>query len=175
MNLFNKPFNTVIFLIGITVVARLAFDSFDLSTEYMYYIYLLMSVLGSYMGIRQQRMLSDEDFTFVMDLKAGMRVAGFYGLLVAVFVFIYYSWINPYYFEQLLATRADEMARVYAENGIPQEEITKHIEQFKSFNAQFMSPLPWANMTLFALVFLGAFYSSILALIIRRFPQMMPK
>lgn len=117
---------------------------------------------GIFLGIRlfKKTQLSKETASsFIDDFKAGMKVAALYSVMMAAFVYIYYSFIDISYFDIKLAKQI-EMA----------QEQNMNLEQIKTTGEMVLSPFFQTTITLIGFILLGSFYSSILAFLMRKFP-----
>lgn len=123
----------------------------------------LIMMTGIFMGIRLFKDISTEKTTFLADVKAGMKVAGMYAVLMAAFAYAYYSYIDPDYF----TIKLNEQIELVKANGATNQEIAKHRENGSFFlSAYFMS-----TVILIGFIILGTFYSSLLTFFIRKVRQ----
>lgn len=116
---------------------------------------------GIFLGIRlfkKAQLQKTKGSTFIDDFKAGMKVAALYSVLMAGFVFVYYSFIDPSYFDIKLAKQI-EVAQSQDMN----------IEQVKATGEFILTPFFQTTITLIGFILLGSFYASILAFLMRKF------
>lgn len=122
---------------------------------------LFVIMTGVFLGIRLFKSLSPNKTSFIADLKAGMKVAGMYAVLMSLFVYAYYSWIDSGYFPTKLA---NQMA-LLEESGSANETDLKQARETGKFilSAYFQS-----TVTLILYILLGTFYSSIITFFVRK-------
>ena len=121
---------------------------------------LFVIMTGVFLGIRLFKSLTPNKTTFIADLKAGMKVVGMYAVLMSFFVYIYYSYINPSYFDVKLNDQLN-----LAENA----GITgKDLQQRKETGKFVLSPYFQSTVTLILYLLLGTFYSSIITFFVRK-------
>ena len=119
---------------------------------------------------------------YLDDVKAGMRQAGVYALIVSGFIFAYYKWIDADYLPDMIETRvasADSEidkaggwdAYVESMNDPVLEEITKddYLDDVRNTGETMINPGFALGMSLVALVSLSFLYSLLLAAVYRRF------
>ncbi len=164
-----------IYLALLTIVLRLVIDTLDFDWRLIVYVLLFAILFCCYSGIRKQRSMieSKDQLGILLDVKAGMRVGAFYALLMSIFSYIFYSWINPAFFPSLIESRADELRAGIDSSQTTPEEMEQIMTKFYEFSEFIFSAFQWATFTLFSLVFLSAFYSLIIALIAKKAPQIL--
>lgn len=148
-------------MVGLSVLLKLAvfFSATQFETFGRFAIFgnIFFLLLGIFFGLRlhKQKVLSKS--SYLEDFKAGMRVAAYYALFMSAFVFLYYNYIDPDYFEIRLAKQL-EIAR----------ENQMDLEQVKKTGAFFLSPFFQTTISLLGFLLLGSFYSAILAFLMRK-------
>ncbi|MDB4061672.1 DUF4199 domain-containing protein [Vicingaceae bacterium] len=129
--------------------------------EYIYFFgnpFVMMT--GVFMGIRLFKQLSVSKTSFIADLKSGIKVAGMYSVLMALFAYLYYSYIDSEY----LITKLNSQIQTAIENGATESNVIKHQENGEFFlSAYFMS-----TVTLVGFIILGTFYSSLITFFVRK-------
>ena len=122
---------------------------------------LFVIMIGVFLGIRLFKALSPEKTGFMADVKAGIKVAGMYAVLMSLFVYLYYSFIDPSYFP----LKIEEQMRLLEESGRASgNELVKSRE-----TAQFiLAPYFQSTVTLILYLLLGTFYSSIITFFVRK-------
>jgi len=128
----------------------------DYEKVYLFGNFFVM-MWGIYSGIRLFKKNAAETTVYLADLKAGMRIASVYALIMSAFIYIYYSQIDTQYFEQKIQERI--------ELTIKQGE---DIEQAKKSMEMVSTPFFQSTLTLIGFLILGSFYSAMLAFLIRR-------
>ncbi len=131
------------------------------SWEYLYFFgnpFVMMT--GIFLGIRLYKQLNEKKTSFLSDVKAGMKVAGMYAVLMAAFAYLYYSFIDSEY----LMLKLEAQIQTAIENGANDGNVTKHRENGSFFlSAYFMS-----TITLVGFIILGTFYSSLITFFVRK-------
>ena len=131
------------------------------SWEYLYFFgnpFIMMT--GIFLGIRLFKQLNESKTSFLADLKAGMKVAGMYAVLMAAFAYLYYSFIDSEY----LIMKLESQIQIVIKNGANQGDVLKHRENGRFFlSAYFMS-----TITLVGFIILGTFYSSLITFFVRK-------
>ncbi len=131
------------------------------SWEYLYFFgnpFIMMT--GIFLGIRLFKQLNESKTSFLADLKAGMKVAGMYAVLMAAFAYLYYSFIDSEY----LIMKLESQIQTVIKNGANQGDVLKHRENGRFFlSAYFMS-----TITLVGFIILGTFYSSLITFFVRK-------
>lgn len=163
-----------IYLLLILVVFRLLTDTLEWDWGLRIYALLLASVLACFVGIRNQRLAGGgkEEFTFVMDLKAGLRPGALLAILYSIFTFAFYKFINPAFFVQQREQRREELMEGLAEQEASAEQTEQVLQNFEAITDYVFAPFNWSTFTLFGLVALAGIYSLILTGLVRQFPQL---
>ncbi len=112
---------------------------------------------GIYSGIRLFKKNAKEKTVYLTDLKAGMRIASVYALLMSAFVYLYHSQIDTQYFE----LKMEERIELTIEQGADIEQAKKSMEMV-------FTPFFQSTITLIGFLILGSFYASMLAFLVRR-------
>jgi hypothetical protein len=122
---------------------------------------LFVLMIGIFMGIRLFKDHSEGITTFLADAKSGMKVAGMYSVLMSLFVYVYYTYIDPAYFEIKLA---DQMELMSGKEGITAQALKKAKE-----TGQFvLSPYFQSTVTLILFLLFGTFYSALITFFVRK-------
>ena len=145
------------FLLKLSVYFNsLQFSSFENATIFAN-IFVLMT--GVFLGIRLFKSQQKEASSYINDFKAGMRIAAVYALLMAIFLYIYYAYIDPAYFEIKLQKQLET-----AQNA---ENID--LSKAKEMGEFILSPYFQSTVSLLGFLILGSFYSAIIAFLVRKF------
>ena len=122
---------------------------------------LFVIMIGVFLGIRLFKAISIEKTGFMADIKAGIKVAGMYAVLMSLFVYLYYSFIDPSYFP----LKIEDQLRLLQESGrATGDELVQSRE-----TAQFiLAPYFQSTVTLILYLLLGTFYSSIITFFVRK-------
>lgn len=162
------------------IIIRLVLDTLGVGIDGGLRIYpvLLGLLVASYLGLRAQRMLVSKespqelsDLSFIMEIRAAIRPAALLSFLYSVFLYGFYSFINPSLFPKEVEKRKEEYQEAFAENNISPEEAEQVLDNFTTFTDFVFDPLNWATLSLFALVMLSGFYGFLLTAIARKFPE----
>ncbi|MEX2380391.1 MAG: DUF4199 domain-containing protein [Vicingaceae bacterium] len=118
-------------------------------------VFVLMT--GVFLGIRLFKKNAVEQTNFLDDFKAGMRVSAMYAILMTAFVYLYYSTIDPTYFDlklkkQLILANENEM----------------DLEQVRKTGEFVLTPFFQSTITLIGFLLLGSFYSGIITFLVRK-------
>ncbi|MAY82796.1 MAG: hypothetical protein CMP59_01550 [Flavobacteriales bacterium] len=160
---FKNRRSIVASMLAISFLLKLSvyFNGLQFSTYENVTIFANLFVLmtGVFFGIRLFKSNQKEATSFFDDFKAGMRVASIYALLISVFFYVYYSYIDSSYFDIRIQTQIESM---------------QNLDQIDKDNAREMldliySPYIWSTSSLLGYLFLGSFYSAIIAFLVRKF------
>lgn len=122
---------------------------------------LFVLMIGIFMGIRLFKSQMEEKTSFLADAKAGMKVAGMYSVLMSIFVYVYYSYIDPAYFEIKLASQMELMSA--------KEGVTKAAVNNARKTGEFvLSPYFQSTVTLILYLLFGTFYSALITFFVRK-------
>jgi len=105
---------------------------------------LLLVVFFAQRGAMQ----ADRNITFPMLVRTGFRNAAVYALLIAVFAYALYVWIDPLYFPIHINERVD----LAVADGIAEADARKRFETM-------FSPFNYATLTLVAFMGAGIVYA----------------
>ena len=127
------------------------------------YIALLFPIVGIILGMRDAKSDALEDekpFRYGKSLLQGLFISLFWGLGTALFVYVYYTFINPEFVDYLVDFQKDKMN---AQGNIP-EATMEAMEKGMRFMSQ-----PWiaALLAPFQCLFSGLIVSLIAAIFIR--------
>lgn len=145
------------FLLKLSVYFNsLQFSNFE-NVALLANIFVLMT--GVFFGIRLFKSQQKEASTYIGDFKAGMRIAAVYALFMSIFLYLYYAYIDPTYFEIKLQNQLEA-----AQN---QENI--NLEKAKEMGEFILSPYFQSTVSLLGFLILGSFYSAMIAFLVRKF------
>lgn len=147
---------------GLSVLAKLVYF-FQFSPDedwdmYVRFFYLLVFLIALMLGVREERSLRTT--TFTDDVKSGMKVTSVYAMVLSLFTWLYYKFINPAYF----AERINRVVTAATEAGQEDLENTRNTAEF-IFNA-----FTHSTLTLFGMMVVGFFYTLVLVLLLRARP-----
>jgi len=120
-------------------------------------IFILMT--GVFFGIRQFKGTREDVTSYLEDFKAGIRIAAIYAVCMSVFLYLYYAYIDPSYFEIKLQRQLEA-----AQN---QDNID--LAKAKEMGQFVLSPYFQSTLSLIGFLILGSFYSAIISFLVRKF------
>jgi len=74
--------------------------------------YLLFVLLSVFFGMRGEAILLKVKPSFLINVKSGMKSAAVYALIMAVFLFIYYKFIDTEYFSKRIADNINTLKSI---------------------------------------------------------------
>lgn len=145
---------TLLVSVGLALVGflfRLA-EVFFGAPDIAFYVYLLLVLIAIFFGLREIYQ-SENTTEFKVLFKGAMKPAAIFVVLVGLLQFVYYTKINPGYFDERIAER---LAEAEANNYSKEEIIAlgKNLQQI--FNASVIS-----TFQLFALLFISLLYGAV--------------
>ncbi len=160
----KSHFSIVIWMLAVSMLLKMLVYAGGYQFSNVEYVYFFgnpfIIMVGIFLGIRLFKKQMPEKTTFIADVKSGMKVASMYAVLMSLFVYIYYSYIDSAYFEIKLGNQLELMV----ENGATPQNLKKARETGEFFlSAYFMS-----TVTLVGFIILGTFYSSLITFFIRK-------
>ena len=148
---------------GVSIVLTLAYQFLNIAQDSpARYLSLLPFIAFIILAQIEYRQVLGGSITFGQAFSTGFRVALFAGILGAIFMFIYVSYINPDFITQAMEAQRAKMA----EKGMTDEQI----EQGMKMSSKVMGP---AMISFFAAVgsaISGAIISLITAAIVKKDP-----
>ena len=149
------------------IVAKLSLFLLAVSQQQMaiitIFINLLIVLVGSFFTVRSFKM-KNPGSTMQAEIKNGMKATTFFALLVSLFVLIYYSYIDTHYFADMIQQRVNLAVQEKANH--PEIDI----DQVRTAGEMMFSPKTHASITLFGLTIVGAIYSFLISLLMRKIP-----
>lgn len=124
----------------------------------LYFLFLLLAI---FLGIREY-FKGNAESNFLKLFKYGAQIGAMFSLLVSVFTFIFYRFIDQLYFEDKINER---MAAIQTSDVLPEqiENYRSNLEMVFNANTQGM-------VTLISFVMLGLTYSAIVSAILSKVP-----
>src|SRR5690606_7317115 len=105
----KHAFSLAVWMTLASVVAKLILFKLDLDLQknamYSAFFNLLVISVGTFFAVRQFKIRAARPTKFQEDVKAGMRTAALYALLMTIFVFVYYSYIDAGFFTKMIESR----------------------------------------------------------------------
>ena len=158
-------FSIVVWMLVVSIFMKMTIFAANLQFTGYERIYffgnLFVIMIGVFLGIRLFKNISPDKTGFLADVKAGIKVAGMYAVLMSLFVYLYYSFIDSSYFP----LKIEEQMRLLEESGrATGDELVKSRE-----TAQFiLAPYFQSTVTLILYLLLGTFYSSLITFFVRK-------
>ena len=160
----KSHFSIVIWMLAISMfmkmliyVGRYQFTNYE---NIYFFGNTFIIMIGIFMGIRLFKAQMPSKTSFLADVKAGMKVAGMYAVFMSGFVYVYYNYIDPSYFEIKLANQMELLAANGAEKGA--------LKKAKDTGEFVLSPYFQSTVTLILFILFGTFYSSIITFFVRK-------
>lgn len=158
----------------IIILFRLVTDTFNWNGPERVYAPMFGVVISAFLGLRALRKEAlQNDLTFFMEIRATMRPAAIFSLIYSAFIYVFYRFINPSLFPEMVAEREAEFLAQFELNNTPAKEADKVLANFHEFADFFFAPLNWSTITLFGLIMLTGVYGFLLTVAARKFPKMM--
>lgn len=161
--LFKNRRSILASMLAISFLLKLSiyFNDLQFSTSEKVAIFANIFVLmtGVFFGIRLFKSRQKEETAYLDDFKAGMRIAALYALFMAFFLYIYYEYIDPTYFQIKLEQQFEAVQN--------QENID--LSKAKEMGEFILSPYFQSTISLLGYLILGSFYSALIAFLVRKF------
>lgn len=160
---------TVVFALifsGVSILTKfLIFVSgktFDLTIDsYAMYLNLFLILASIFLSIRYFKQKNTQSI-FLDDFKNGMKSAALFALMVSVYTFIHYKFIDDVYLTKRIENRM-QMANSYDENLLKNnpKQFTKiqFLEKEQAMSEFIFSPFNHASFVLFGYLIIGMIYS----------------
>ena len=155
---FDLAVRMVLASILLKMIVFFASKQFTFYESVAIFINIFILLTGVFLGIWNYRKSIGKSDSFISYVKEGMKVAAFYAILMTAFVYIYYSFIDPSYFEIKLAKQLE----LASKNDL-------NVKQVKEMGEVVLSPFFQSTITLIGFLLLGSFYSSIVTFLLRKF------
>ncbi|MDB4533616.1 DUF4199 domain-containing protein [Vicingaceae bacterium] len=176
--MFKNPFQIAISFAIVALVIKLGAFSMEIQhggmEKYIFYIYMFLLLCTVFMGIRSTKMMNEGTTTLGQDFRAGARSASIFAILITAITYLYYSQIDPAFFEikiaENLANLPDKIRIAVTDGDMDIKEIKEKVKgDIVSANTIF-SPYLHSMATMFGLVFIGLFQSFIFAILMKKYP-----
>lgn len=175
--MFKNPFQVAIIFAVVALVVKVGLFSLDMQHGFMQsgirYVYMLLILLAVFFGIRSNKIMYDGPTTFGQDFRSGARTASFFAILSAIITYVYYSKIDPAFFE-IMQQNEIEKVRLGVIEALKEEGKTFKDVRPAAYNKIYgavlmLAPKFHSLWTMFLLVFTGLFYSAIFSTLMRKF------
>jgi hypothetical protein len=157
---------------SLSIIAKMLYFLFFTGDEdmdmYVRFFYLFCFLAALFLGIRKWKTIHGTA-PFTEDIKAGMKIASIYALVISGFTWLYYGKIDQAYFKSKIEERvtAAKDALVAGDANTTNVDL-EQIEQTASF---IFNASTHASLTLFGLLVIGFFYTVVISLIFRWRPN----
>lgn len=172
----SGPVRTGLIFAGVYAIVKMVFFALGLQYDYfdlLIVINILCVVLSVYLTLRSTPIQQNDTGvpTFLFDLKRTMQAAATYAILVAFFLYVYYSFIDSAYvemrYEQSMALAREATAS--AEFELPPNMTTEqYLENMERQARNFVSPFTTSTVTLIGILITGLLYSALLIFLQRK-------
>jgi hypothetical protein len=142
----------------------------DGSPEYAGMNYLLFLMLTCFFSLYVMRKGLKEPTKYLHDFKYGMRSVALFALVVTLFTYVFYEYLDPEYFPNRIAERMAVAEAVDLKTVDSPIELTKEklIENQKRISEAIYDSANHSFISLFAFLILGGIYSSIITWLTRK-------
>ena len=151
----------------VAIAAKLTIYLANVAQEQMamltFFVNLTVVLVGSFFAVRYFK-AHNPGSGLKDQVKAGMKTTTFFALMISLFVLVYYNYIDTHYFPDMISARV-ELAQSELENN-PDIQVDK----VRSTGEALFSPRTHATITLFGLTIIGAIYSFLISILMRRIP-----
>jgi len=175
--MFKNPFQVAVSFAVIALIIKVTVFSLNKQhgdmERYIVYIYMLITLLSVFFGIRSNKVMYDKPTNFAQDFKSGARTSSFLAILIAIITYTYYAKIDPTFFEikksEIINQLPIKIKHELDKKELSVEKIKQYaVAEINNANA-LLNPQFQAMWTLLLLVFLGLTYSATFALLMKKF------
>lgn len=137
-------------------------------------IYLAALLISIFLSLNEVKTKEQtEPTSYFTDLKVAMRSVSYFTIIIAVFTFIYYKYIDWDFMYDRIAARVDaaEALELTKENnlrGLTKEEF---VDSERKIAETIFSPSTHATITLMGFMLIGGIYSTLLTFLVRMSPK----
>lgn len=176
--MFKNPFQVAISFALVALIVKLAAFSMGIQhggmEKYIFYIYIFLLLLTVFMGIRSTKIMSESTTSLGQDFRAGARSAAMFAILVTLITYLYYSNIDPEFFEikraENLSTLPEKINQAIKKGDFSIEQIKEKVKGDIISTNTIFSPYLHSMATMFGLVFIGLFQSIVFAFLMKKSP-----
>lgn len=154
-------FTSFVFFIWMVLVYTIIVPNFYGAGEFIMFVSVFIPTIGIFFGIRERREKSNfGHITYKEAFKTGIVITFIISVMIVIFTYIYYEYINPDYLNFLMAKSEESMIT----NNIPRDQINAALAVIQyqfSLNVQIIQQL------LFVLIG-GTIISAVLAFLLKK-------
>jgi len=176
----KTPLSVAVFFALAYIIIKLIVFNLGKSVELfvpLILVNIMLILLAAIFGLRAwKKSHKNESDSFLEDLKCTMRNISIYAILVSSFVFIYYSYIDKDFKDQLAerqfanVTQEDFKEMQKRDPDMLKDKTLDDYKKLKKNEMQlFTSPFMTTTITLMGLMLIGFFYSLLVSLAWPRF------
>lgn len=157
----KTPFSIAVWTVLASIVVKmlvyLTNNQFTDIGRYAIFLNILFIMSAVFLSIREFKKSRGATSDYIEDFKIGMKAAAWYAILLSVFVYTYYSYIDSSYFPTLMESRM-ELAK----------EAGVDVKQAKDTAVVVLNPFFQSTITLVGFLLMGAFYSALISYFVRK-------
>jgi hypothetical protein len=176
--MFKNPFQVAITFAVISLLVKVSVFSMNMQhgamEKYIWYVYMLMLLFSVFFGIRSNKVVYEGSTTLGQDFRSGARTASIFAILMTIITYLYYSQIDPEFFEIKKAEKLAELPRkisIAIQDDVMSIDVIKEKAKADIKNsAMIFSPYLHSIATMFGLVFTGLFQSIVFAFLMKKYP-----
>lgn len=154
------------YMTAVAITAKLILFLLDTSQQSMamttMFVNLLVVLVGSFFAVRYYK-AKNPSSDIKSEVKAGMRATTLFALFLSIFVLVYYNYIDTHYFPNMIDARV-ALAETEKAN-YPDIDV---VGKAREFGEMFFSARTHATLTLFGVTIVGALYSIVLVIILKK-------
>lgn len=126
-------------------------------------------LLAMFLALNEVQKARTEPASFVSDIKTCLQTGMLFAVLATIFIFVYYSYLDPTFLERRIDAQMEVLAELTPESEVP-EGMTVHefLEKKKEEVAMAYSAGSYSLMSLAALTFLNFIYAFFLTFLNRK-------
>ena len=124
----------------------------------LYFLFLLLAI---FFGVREY-FRANVSSNFVQLFKYGAQIGALFSLLVSVFTYIFYRFIDVFFFQEMIDERMANINNA--------EATAQQIENYRSNLEMVFNANTQSMVTLISFVMLGLTYSAIVSVILSKVP-----
>lgn len=119
-----------------------------------------------FFGLKKIKQDNINNFKIEFGLKSGLKIVLIGGLITALYLFVFFKWINPEILTAFFEINQSNLQALLADGTMSQEVYDQQIEGFKSFYA----PFNQSSMSLMIMLFAGSFFTLITTILLKKLP-----
>lgn len=157
----KSPFSIAVWAVLASVIVKMLVfvtgNQFSDIGRYAIFVNIFIIMIAVFWGIREHKKNVGNQSTYLEDVKEGMKTASWFAIILSVFVYCYYNYIDTKYF----AIRLQENLELA-------ESQNMDVEKARETGEIVLSPFFHTTMTLIGFILMGAFYSTLIAFFMRK-------